>query len=155
MTPTPIVACGSGPDVPPPAGPHRNLYDGAEPEPITLQRFVCAMQMLASEPLSISELCERLGVSWWTGATKTMRTLHRAGVVHLAAWEPRSGNGGAPIACFSFGPGKDAPRPKSDRRSAINRRYRERVRSRSQFAGLQSVMSAAWASNAAQMEDAA
>ena len=155
VTPTPILAFGPGHDVTPPDGPHRTLYESCEPEPAMLGRFVTGMQLPSAEPMSIRELCERLGVGWWVGASNTLRALRRAGMAHVAAWEPRGGNGGAPIECFAFGPGKDAARPKPEKRRDINRRYRERARARAQFSGLQSVMASGWASNASQREDAA
>lgn len=59
-----------------------------------------------------------------------LRELRRLGLAHRSAWSVRDDGAGAPAEVLSYGPGKDAPRPKALTEEERGLRYRTKRRAR-------------------------
>lgn len=86
--------------------------------------FAAAIEELMAGPTTRAELAEHTGLHWCT-VNLFLTTLHRRGLIHVAAWEKDS-RGRRCLAAFEFGRGKDVPKPPPMTRAAAQRAYKQR-----------------------------
>lgn len=95
------------------------------PELIAFATIINALRNGATR----AELHRQTGVAHHNIA-RLLRELRANGLLHIGAWEVRDSTAGKPSEVLQFGPGKDAPRPKTLTAKQKQDRYRMRRRQR-------------------------
>lgn len=125
----PVFAVGPGPDAPPPS-------ERANGRPV--ERCVLPMRRLTKELIAFEHLLRALEVQATraevveatglddTTARDGLRALHRLQLAHVAGWYIRP-QGGALLAIYLLGPGRDAPQ-RRQKPTARDRSFRQRQR---------------------------
>lgn len=81
------------------------------------------LRYLQEVPATVDEMAEASGLSTHT-VRRFVKALHREGVIRTSGWEPDT-LGRYVTRVYSFGEGRDVPKPKKDR-GQVNREYRTR-----------------------------
>lgn len=153
--PLAVYAYGPGEDVPPPVArpngrPVRSckplLRDRVSPEVLALGSLLDALE----QPATQQELCDATGLH-----RDTIRPTLQAivdednGIGHICNWTPRDSGGGAWMANYLLGSGRNAKYPnRRVQRSATAKRWRDRVAARKPIEHLLATFAApAYASN--------
>jgi predicted ArsR family transcriptional regulator len=81
------------------------------------------LRYLQEVPANVDELAEVSGLTTHT-VRKFVLAMHREGAIRTSGWEPDT-LGRYVTRVYSFGEGRDAPKPKKER-GQVNREYRAR-----------------------------
>lgn len=91
--------------------------------------YAIALQEMADGPSTRRELIERTGLSVKT-IEGIVRALHQRRLIHIGAWE-KDALGRFSLPAFSFGKGRDVPKPAPKTKTELARAYKARKAQRS------------------------
>lgn len=121
----PVYVVGAGEDAKQPEwrGRHRipgvRLYERSRPKSDVIA-MVSLLRAMA-EPKCMAELTAETGMAHQT-VLRGLKYLRESGMARIAEWERRD-MGGAPVAFFALGMGRDAPRPKPNGQTLNRQKY--------------------------------
>jgi hypothetical protein len=135
IRPMPIYMAGHGESVPMPLNSKGKVTRVhtvfAAPKPILmLVSFSSMIKTLMAGPASSRVIAEETGVHW-ENVRRSIRLMHKLGIIYIGAWERREIGGGSPTALWAFGLDRsDVPRPKRMTKSERAALARERSKAR-------------------------
>jgi len=101
----------------PPRGKYQTKLNGV--------MFAMMLEDLMTGPSTAQQLADYTGMSLIT-VQRTLRVMHRRGVVHIAAWD-EDARGAKTRRSFALGHGKDARKPPPISKAEKNRRYKAKA----------------------------
>lgn len=121
----PLFRAGEGESVPYPRPLNRLPFGACKGSPRSeLVAFAAIVRMLR-DGATRKEIHEQTGVAYMR-VSNLLRAMRAHGLIHTGAWLGRESGFGSPTEVLVYGPGKNAPRPPTQSRADIHRRYRQR-----------------------------
>ena len=121
----PLFLLGQGVSVPYPRQINRQPLGSKPGRPrAELLAFATIIRLLR-HGATRNELHEQTGVAYMR-VSNLLRELRRLGLLHTSDWRARDDGCGKPAEVLSFGPGRNAQRPKTLTRAEIDRNNRQR-----------------------------